>query len=676
MCGIAGALSLDGSAIRHTSIRAMTQALVHRGPDEGSAILLGADSCAVRPGCGTGERRPAAPGVPIIGLGHRRLKVIDLSGAAAQPMRGAGGDGWLIYNGELYNAEELRRELRGRGVLFRSRSDTEVVLEALGAWGAAALPRFNGMFALAFWQPSERRLILARDRFGEKPLYYAKAGGVLVFASEIGALVRHGDLPLSLDPEAVELYLTFGFIPAPWTIYREVRKLPHASYLEARPRQEPAVARYYRLEDRLGAPPPPRPEEAVLEALDAAVRGRLEADVPLGAFLSGGLDSTAVVALMRRARVMPARTYSMSIPDLGYFDESRRARRTVAILGTLHREVAVDAARLQSEIPFVLDRLDEPFADSSALASSVIAGAARRDLTVALSGDGGDEVFGGYRVYGALRAHRFLRAIPAAATSLLASLLASVPSRHGGGPAGAVRQARRLLAGLSSDFAAAHALWMSVCGPDARRALRPGVHDGDLGRSLIEDRYRRFGGGIESTRAVEIDLPLPDDMLAKVDRTSMSHSLEVRAPFLDPALVEMALSLPAAANFSILSGKRLLRRALRGVVPPHVLSAPKRGFEVPVGHWLTGPLATLYREVVSGVVLQEIAGIEPRAAETWFSEHRARREDRGSALWGLFALCWWQRGPRRAHERAAGSADRQLRAVSSSEATFLRSSEG
>src|SRR6266571_4060149 len=420
MCGIAGALSLDGSPVRHGSIRAMTRALIHRGPDEGSVVLLEPDRGPAAGGCGAGGRRPEGPGSPVVGLGHRRLKVIDLSGAAAQPMRGSGG-GWLIYNGELYNAEELRRELRGRGVRFRSRSDTEVVLEALGAWGAAALLRFNGMFGLAYWQPNAPRLILARDRFGEKPLYYARTRGFLVFASEIGALVRHGDLPLSVDPEAVELYLTFGFIPAPWTIYREVRKLPHASYLEARPGQEPAVTRYYRLEERLGAPPPPRPEEAVREALDAAVRRRLEADVPLGSFLSGGLDSTAIVALMRRARVAPPRTYSMSIPDLGYFDESRRVRRTVAILGTLHREVAVDPARLQSEIPFLLDRLDEPFADSSALASSVIARETRRDLTVALSGDGGDEVFGGYRVYRALAAHGLLRALPAPAISLLST---------------------------------------------------------------------------------------------------------------------------------------------------------------------------------------------------------------------------------------------------------------
>ncbi len=216
---------------------------------------------------------------------------------------------------------------------------------------------------------------------------------------------------------------------------------------------------------------------------------------------------------------------------------------------------------------------------------------------------------------------------------------------------------------------------MSVCGPETRRALRPGIPDRDLGRSLVEERYRRFGGRIEGTRAVEIDLPLPDDMLAKVDRTSMIHALEVRAPFLDPALVEMALSLPAAAHFSIFSGKRLLRRALRGIVPRHVLRAPKRGFEVPVGHWLTGPLATLYREVVSGDVLQDLAGIEPSAAEAWFGEHRARREDRGAALWGLFALCWWHRGPRRAHARAAGTAGGQLREVSRSEATFSSSSE-
>lgn len=676
MCGVAGVFSLDGSPVRHIALKAMTQALAHRGPDEGAVVLLGPERGAVSGGPDAHERRPAGPAAAIVGLGHRRLKVIDLSGAAAQPMRGAGGAGWLVYNGELYNVEELRRELQGRGVRFRSRSDTEVVLEALAAWGPEALPKFNGMFALGFWQPNERRLLLARDRFGEKPLYYARAGGLLLFASEIGALVRHGGLTLRVDPEAIELYLTFGFIPAPWTIYREIKKLPHASYLEARPRTEPRMSRYYRLEDRLRLPPPGQAEEAVRAALRAAVGRRLEADVPLGAFLSGGLDSAAVVAFMRLARTAPPRTYSMSVPGLGYFDESPRARLTASLLGTLHREVPVDAARLQAEIPFVLDRLDEPFADSSALASSVIARAARRDLTVSLSGDGGDEVFGGYRLYRALAAHRLLPTLPAPAVAVLSALLSPIPSRHGGGAAGAARRARRLLAGLSSEFAAAHALWMSVCDRKARRALRPGLADEDLGRTLVEERYRRFGGGIEATLAVEIDLPLVDDMLAKVDRTSMSHALEVRAPFLDPVLVELALSLPSREHFSLLSGKRLLRRALRGIVPSHVLRAPKRGFEVPVGHWLTGPLAGLYGEVVTRQVLEGVPGVDPEAAGAWFDDHRRRLHDRGAALWMLFALCWWQRGPRRVHVRAAAGADAQLREGSSSEATALRRSEG
>src|SRR5439155_15636007 len=342
---------------------------------------------------------------------------------------------------EIYNAPELRAELETRGARFRSRSDTEVVLEALAAWGPEALPRFNGMFALGYWDPRRRSLILARDRFGEKPLYYACASGILLFASELGALARHGDLPLEIDPEALELYLTFGFIPAPWSIYRGVRKLPHASYLEAGPDEEPRVTRYYRLEERRSFRFPSRPEEAVRELLLESVRRRLQADVPLGAFLSGGLDSTAVVACMRRSRGAPPLTYSMGIPDLPYFDESSWARRTAGILGTLHHDVPVDAASLRAEIPFVLGRLDEPFAASSALASSIISREARRDLTVALSGDGGDELFGGYRLCRALASHGLLRRLPARCAAFLAALLSPFPARHGGGVPGAVRQA-------------------------------------------------------------------------------------------------------------------------------------------------------------------------------------------------------------------------------------------
>ncbi|HEU4403603.1 MAG TPA: asparagine synthase (glutamine-hydrolyzing) [Candidatus Polarisedimenticolia bacterium] len=641
MCGLAGAFSLDGSPVRHEAIHAMTEALVHRGPDEGAVRLLDA----------AGDPAPEAA---RLGLGHRRLRVIDLTSAAAQPMRDPEGRGWLIYNGELYNAADLRRELAGRGVRFRSRSDTEVVLQALVAWGVEALPRFNGMFAIAYWDVVTRRLLLARDRFGEKPLYHATVSGRLVFASELGALLRHGDVPLDLDPQALELYLTFGFIPAPWTIYRAVRKLPHAACLLAREGGDQVVRRYHLIEESLRREAPARPVEAVRRTLAEAVGRRLEADVPLGAFLSGGLDSSAVVAFMRRAGGDPPRTYSMAIPDLPYFDEAARARRTAVCLGTRHSETRVDAARLQGEIPAVLDHFDEPFADSSALASSLIAREARRDLTVALSGDGGDEVFGGYRLFRALAAHDTLRRLPPAAREALRRLLAPLPARHGGGLAGAVRGMRRMLDGLAAALPAAHAGWMSICGPAARRELRPGSPDEDLGRALVEERYRRFAVGpgrsaLDSAMAVEVDLPLPDDMLAKLDRTSMRHALEVRAPFLDPALVDLALSLPASAHFSLWRGKRLLRRALAGVVPGHVLRAPKRGFEVPVGHWLTGSLAGFYGEVVSEAALGDLPGLDPGVARRWFAEHRDRRADRGAALWALFALCWWRRGPHREH---------------------------
>ncbi|PYS96779.1 MAG: asparagine synthase (glutamine-hydrolyzing) [Acidobacteria bacterium] len=645
MCGLAGALSLDGRSVHREDVRAMTDALAHRGPDEGAVVMVGAEG-------------PATRGLPLLGLGHRRLRVIDLTPAAAQPMRDALGRGWLVYNGELYNAADLRRDLEGRGARFRSRSDTEVVLQALLAWGPEALARFNGMFALAFWSEADGSLLLARDRFGEKPLYYALAGGLLVFASELGALARHGGVPLEIDPEAVELYLTFGFIPAPWTIYRAARKLPHASFLLARRGRDPEIGRYYRLEERLERPAPARPAEEVRQALEAAVRRRLESDVPLGAFLSGGVDSAAVVAFMRRGGEEPPRTYSMGIQGIGYFDESERARRTARHLGTRHHETLVDAACLQAEIPSVLDGLDEPFADSSALASSLIARQARRDLTVALSGDGGDEVFGGYRVYRALAAHGALARLPARLRAALAALLAPLPARHGGGPAGMVRRLRRLVDGLGDDLAGAHAAWMSIAPSVVRRALRPGTPDRGLGRALVADRYRRFAAGgrrgpIERILPVEIDLPLPDDMLAKVDRTSMRHALEVRAPFLDPDLVEMALSLPAAAHFSASSGKRLLRRALRGVLPSAVLRGPKRGFEVPVGHWIAGPLRGLYEEVVSAAALADLPGIDPREAARLFAEHRERRADHGSLLWSLFAFCWWSRGPRHAQAQVS-----------------------
>src|SRR5207245_2565429 len=253
-----------------------------------------------------------------------------------------------------------------------------------------------------------------------------------------------------------------------------------------------------------------------------------------------------------------------------------------------------------------------------------------RDLTVALSGDGGDEIFGGYRLYRALAARGLLVAVPRGVRAALAALLGRLPSRHGGGATGLVHKARKLLDGLAADLGTQHAAWMSIGDASARRELRPGVGDRALGRALVMERYRRFGGaGLDRTLAVEVDLPLPDDMLAKVDRTSMRHALEVRAPFLDPAIIELALSLPAARHFSSLASKRLLRRALRGVLPARVLRGPKRGFEVPVGHWIAGPLDALYREVTSADALRALPGAEPAAAKRWLADHRARRGDRG-----------------------------------------------
>ncbi len=657
MCGIAGALGFDGSPVRPAAIRAMTDALTHRGPDEGAVRMLS-----------VGDRhRP-----PVVGLGHRRLRVVDLTPAAAQPMTDGAERGWLSYNGELYNAPELRAELRGRGVAFRSRSDTEVVLQALLTWGTEALPRFNGMFALAFWDALRNRLLLARDRFGEKPLYYAHRRDRLLFASELGALPCHGGLSLSLDDEAVEIYLALGYVPAPWSIYREVRKLPHGAFLLAEPGGTVRIERYYRLEERLERGAPSDPAQAVRAALAAAVGRRLQADVPLGAFLSGGIDSTAIVTLMGPMVSPPLHTYSMAVPELGYFDESSRARATSRRLGTEHHQIDIDARRLQEEIPTVFDRLDEPFADSSALATSIVAREARRDLTVALSGDGGDEIFGGYRLLRALSAHRLLRRLPARPRKLLAGMLRLLPSRHGGGAAGLVQKARKLLDGLTPELAAQHAAWIAICDRSARTLLRPGAADHGLAEGVIEERYRRFAGsGGARTLAVEVDLPLADDMLVKVDRTSMRHALEVRAPFLDPDLVEMALSLPESAHVSALSGKRLLRHALHGLVPEAILRAPKRGFEVPVGHWMTGPLAGLYRDVTDSRALRGLPGADPATAARWFAEHGARRADHGRALWALFAFCWWFRGPRARHARAAQFLD-----DSSSEVTVFRRSEG
>ncbi|WP_207479356.1 XrtA/PEP-CTERM system amidotransferase [Arenibaculum pallidiluteum] len=615
MCGIAGAFDLIGRRpIAPARLRRMTNRLAHRGPDGGDAHLE-----------------------PGVALGHRRLAIIDLAGGR-QPLFNEDGRIVLICNGEIYNHHELREELRARGHNFRTGSDCEVIVHGWEEWGEDCLSRLKGMFALALWDGRGGTLLLARDRLGEKPLYWTRTpDGLLLFASELPALLAGLDEEPEIDPLAVEDYMAFGYVPDPRTIRRGVFKLAPGHRLllaPGRPAAAPVAWWDLRFEPR-GTEPAP---EELLERLRGSVRGCLESEVPLGAFLSGGVDSSAVVGCMAEALSTSVRTCSIGFSD-PRFDESAHAARVAGIFGTRHAcdTVEVDAASLIDRLAEVYG---EPFADDSALPTYLLCGMARRQVTVALSGDGGDEVFAGYPRYLAhAREERAKGLLPAALRRpVFGALARSYPK---------LDWAPRWLRGKSTfEALAADAAggWFRAV-TLAPTPLRHRLLSGDALRALdgytAEDTVRlhatRAGTNDPIARAqyVDIKLGLAGDMLVKVDRASMAHGLEVRAPMLDHTLVEWAASLPTAAKVGGGTGKSLLKKAIEPWLPREVIYRRKQGFSTPLAGWLRGGLSERVRAAVDRSPLTESGLFDAAALKRCAAEHASGLRDHGRVLWSL-----------------------------------------
>jgi asparagine synthase (glutamine-hydrolysing) len=600
----------------------MTQALHHRGPDGGAVTVL-----------------------PGLAFGHRRLAIIDLADGA-QPMASADGGVLVTYNGEIYNFPELRAELEALGHRFRTRCDTEILIEGWRAWGRGLLDRLNGMFAFALWDEPRQILFLARDRLGEKPLYYARdEQGRLVFASEIAALVRALPGTPPLDLEAVADYLALGYVPDPKAIWQGVRKLPPAHFLELRRHDPPThPIRYWR---------PcfaPRHEGRTLDELALelrrrlaeAVRRRLMADVPLGAFLSGGIDSSGVVALMAGASDRPVVTCSLGFPE-PELDETEPARQVATRYRTDHRArtVEIDACGLLDRIARAMG---EPFADSSALPSFIVAGLAHERVTVALSGDGGDELFAGYRRYPFhLREERVKACLPLAFRQPLFGTAARLWPKLDWAPR--PLRARATFEALAADTAAGYLRAVTLLPKgDRARVLAP-----ELGRRLagydpatvIAGHLAESGTDDPLARAQYVDLMtwLPGRMLVKVDRTSMAHGLEVRPPLLDHELVEWAAGLPTAAKLEGFSGKRVLKRALEPLVPRELLARRKQGFSIPLARWLRrGGLDVRLEAVATAGRLAAAGIVAPVGYRAVVEEHRRGVRDHGQLLWALLML--------------------------------------
>jgi asparagine synthase (glutamine-hydrolysing) len=615
MCGIAGLLRQDGHPVNADLVRRMTDVIAHRGPDGDGFHIDGS-----------------------VGLGHRRLSIIDLAGGA-QPMATEDGAIWITYNGEVYNYRELRRELETLGFTFRTTSDTEVVLQAYEAWGLEFLSRLRGMFALAIWDRRRRRLLLARDRTGIKPLVYGWDGRCLRFASELKSLLQDGAVPRDLDWEAVRDYFTYHYIPSPRTIFRAFRKLPPASYLVCSlDGGAPEVRRYWDLRFA--------PDHRVTEAewaaqlralLDESVKLHMVSDVPIGAFLSGGLDSSTVVACMARASREPIRSFSIGFDEEG-FDELAYARVVAARYGTNHFEMVV-----KPEVMEILPRLawqfDEPFADASAVPTYCVSKITREHVTVALSGDGGDENFAGYRRYADALALdrrgdvlRFVKPLMRLAAGCLPEGARGRALLEMLGTPPLLRYFRMMTFQRDATLAA-------LLTPAAAAEVAPRTHPEHFYRLAAEAGITDY---LSILQYLDVRHYLPEDILTKVDRTSMLVSLETRVPLLDHVLMEHVATIPEGLKFRAGAGKHILKQAMRDLLPREVLGRPKMGFGVPLAGWFRKELKGFTDEVLLDARLRQRGIVRPETVRQLLDLHGGGR-DQSARIWALVCFELWCR---------------------------------
>jgi asparagine synthase (glutamine-hydrolysing) len=641
MCGIAGFVDNRGAnSAEHCAhtVAAMAAPLRHRGPDD------------------TGVWTDPAAGVA---LAHRRLAILDLSPAGHQPMTSSCGRWVLSYNGEIYNHAELRDELAASGRTFRGHSDTEVLVEACAAWGVeATLRKLTGMFAFAVWDRAARTLTLARDRIGIKPLFWGRYGELFLFASEIKGLRAHPGWRPEIDRESLCAYMRWGHVPAPYGIYRGLHKLMPGEFLVLAPGGEPRVASYWDPAQVVAAAqsdPLQIGEAEALEGLDSllgdAIARRMVADVPLGAFLSGGIDSSLVVALMQAHSSRPVNTFTIGFQEKRY-DESAYARAVAKHLGTAHSEVMVsseDAIALVPELPYWFD---EPLAIRSQIPVMMLCRLARRDVTVALSGDGGDELFGGYPGYYIVRAvHRATAGLSPMSRRLVAGtvdgLVAGATALHDIMPAACrpelfanrVKQATAVVragGGISELYAQ---LYSTMAGPlplIGAADEHPMRWQAPQHRNIVSDVIDRMG-------YFALLGTLVDGTLAKVDRASMAYSLEVRVPFLDHRVVEYAWRLPPALKYSKQAGsKHLLRHLLYRHVPPELVDRPKKGFSSPLPVWLRGPLRDWADELLNEQQLKEEGLFDAAAVRACWNQHVAGTCDYWQLLWNVLMFRQWR----------------------------------
>jgi len=629
MCGVVGFLTSKAPEIPDRDIlKGMRDTMVHRGPDDSGEF--------VRPFGGVG---------PFVFLGHRRLSIIDLSGGH-QPLSNEDGTVWVVFNGEIYNFFGLNEELKRKGHQFKTRSDTEVIVHAYEEYGEGCFQRFNGMFAIAIWDEQRKRLILARDRLGKKPLYYSHMNETFLFASELKAIMAYPAFSRKVDSLSLMKYLFFEFIPAPHTIFKDAKKVLPASYL-IWDGKETKVTEYWSPFNRQEPKEDlslAEAESRITELLRQSVRSRLISDVPLGIFLSGGIDSSAITALAQKENPGKIKTFSIGFEDAS-FDESKYSLLASRHIGTEHHAQTMTSADLLNIVPRLPDILDEPMADASILPTYLLSKFAREHVTVALGGDGGDELFAGYPTY---LAHKFADQYERClgfAHPVLAFLAKLLPVSDDN--ISFDFKVKKFLSGIGYPDGIRNSVWLgSFSFSENERVLSPGIGPQFNRDRLAEDiRFyeRKFPLTDRLTRLQYLDLKLylQESILVKVDRASMASSLEVRAPFLDHQLVEFVMGLPPKWKLNGFTSKYILKEVMKNFLPDEVVRRKKKGFGVPIAKWVKGPLKELFEDLLSFDRIKREGFLDPRCVATLLQDHLGNKKDNRKQLWTLLVWELW-----------------------------------
>jgi asparagine synthase (glutamine-hydrolysing) len=626
MCGIAGILQLDGSSPSKPILERMTRTLAHRGPDGEGFHIEGP-----------------------IGLGHRRLSIIDLSSAGAQPMCNEDRSVWITFNGEIYNFMHIRSELKSRGHLFSSHTDSEVIVHAYEEWGVACLQKFNGMFAFGLWDDKKGLLWLVRDRLGVKPLFYCQLPGAILFGSEIKAILAHPEVNRQLDVQALAYFLGLNYTPAPFTLFKQVRQILPGNYLIAEHNGKVTQKEYWDIQYRENDYS--KSEEEYLQIfnqlLEDSIKLRLVSDVPFGAFLSGGIDSSAVSYWMGQNLKEPLKTFTIGFNEPS-FDELEYARQVAEVIGAEHHEKIIQANAAEI-LPKIVWHSEEPTADSSMVAVYYLAQMTRQYVTMVQSGDGADEILAGYETYQALYLRKLFQSIPKFIRNrVFLPLIQALPSSDAKGSLDA--RMKRFIAGAEIEEESAHGAWRMIFDASQRQQLLAPIWEDGNSHSDFLDLYRsafkRCSAREPLNRMLYVDTRfyLPNDMLVKVDRMSMAHGLETREPYLDYRLVEFAASLPPNLKLKNLRHKKyLLKRSMSSRLPGEVIWRKKAGFNVPNARWIKGELKPFVMDTLSTTMVNKMGILEPAVVEKILSDHFSGKAENSHRIWCLLTLAlWWQ----------------------------------